>query len=136
MRTFSRFTIIGKTVDRPAKMFSASGKELNCTTVMVDVHHGGDKSSRFTCEAWNEVQATLANIHANQQVLICGQIKINTFQTTRGSNFSRTVLYLDDCQALAAPQPISPDLLTKTTTTPEPRNYPTPAPMADEDYPF
>lgn len=135
MRTFSRFTIAGKTVDRPAPMCSASGKELNCSTLMVDVHHGGDKTSRFTCEAWNESRATLKNIGANQHVLITGQIKISTFQTNRGNSFSRTVLYLDDCIPLAAPQPISPDLLTGTTTTnPSPRSYSTQE--APEDIPF
>lgn len=140
MRTFSRFTIIGKTVDRPAKMFSASGKELNCTTLMVDVHHGGDKTSRFTCEAWNETQALLKNIRANQQILISGSIKINTFSTNRGSSFSRTVLYLDDCQALADPKPISPEpqqsLPLSTPSNPPARSYRDNGQDLDQEYPF
>lgn len=136
MRSYSRFTIIGKTVDRPAQMHAASGKQLDCSTIMVDVHHGGDKTSRFTCEAWGETRAALKNIAANQQILVTGQIKINTFQTTSGSAFSRTVLYLEDVTPLAPPQPISPDLLTPVTHgNPSPRNYPAQQPQQD-DCPF
>lgn len=135
MRTFSRYTIIGTTVDRPAQMHAASGKQLDCSTIMVDVHHGGSNTSRFTVEAWGETRPLLKNIGANQRVLLSGQIKINSFQTTRGGSFSRTVLYLDDITPLSPPQPISPDLLT-------PANHGNPALRSNtptetqEDYPF
>lgn len=140
MRSYSRFTIIGTTTEAPTKMFAASGKELNCTTIKVAVPHGGDKTSIFACEAWNETQACLANIHANQQVLISGSIKINTFQTSRGSAFSRTVLYLDDVQPIASGKASTPasqqNLPLDVQQNPPARSYRDNGQEAEEDYPF